>query len=154
MLLAADGDVDGQLDGGFEAVGVGTSGAGKLKCGAVVDGGAHDGKPQGDIDGAAEARVLEYRQALVVIHREHGVGLCEPRRNEGGVGRERALKLKAFPAQNVQHGREGVDFLASEITVLAGMRVETEHEYVWRGNTKVLNQAGMEDLQCVSEALW
>ena len=37
---------------------------------AVIDRGAHDRQAERDVDGVAEARVLEHRQALVVVHRE------------------------------------------------------------------------------------
>ena len=43
---------------------------------AVIDRRAHDRQAERDVDRAAEARVLDHRQTLVVIHREHRVALA------------------------------------------------------------------------------
>src|SRR5262245_49031139 len=68
---------DGEVDGGGEAAGVGAVGAGEIERGAVIDGGAQDRQAERHVDRAIEAGVLDHGQALVVIHREHGVALCQ-----------------------------------------------------------------------------
>ena len=55
------------------------SGPGQVQGRAVIHGGADDGQAQGDVDRLPEAQVLEHRQALVVIHGEHAVGLRQVR---------------------------------------------------------------------------
>ena len=59
--------------------------AGEVERGAVVDRGAHDRQAERHVDGVAEARVLQHRQALVVIHREHGVAVRELRAGRKAV---------------------------------------------------------------------
>jgi hypothetical protein len=63
---------------------------GQVERGAVVDRGADQGQAQRDVDAAPEGGVLEHRQALVVVHRQHAVGVLQVFRLEQGVGRIRA----------------------------------------------------------------
>src|SRR5689334_2340989 len=65
--------LDGELHRLDQTARIGFAGAGEVERGAVVDRGAHEGKPQRDVDAAAERGVLEDRQTLVVVHGEHGV---------------------------------------------------------------------------------
>ena len=51
--------------------------AGEVERRAVVDRGADDGQPERDVHRMAEGGVLEHRQPLVVVHRQHGVGAGE-----------------------------------------------------------------------------
>ena len=62
-----------RLHGGGEAARIGAAGAGEIERRAVIDRGAHERQAERDVDRRAEAGVLEHRQALVVVHREHGV---------------------------------------------------------------------------------
>ena len=43
----------------------------------MVDGSADKGQAEGDIHAFAEPAVFEYRQPLVVIHGEDGIGIFE-----------------------------------------------------------------------------
>src|SRR5688572_2678220 len=67
-------ELDGKLHRFDQAAGVGAAGARDVERGAVVDRGAHERQAEGHVDALAERRVLEHRQALVVVHREHRVG--------------------------------------------------------------------------------
>ena len=51
---------------------------------------ANDGQAQGDIHRLAEARKLEYRQSLVVIHRKHGIVRIKDGRYKRRIGGQRA----------------------------------------------------------------
>src|SRR5260221_4780912 len=69
-------ELDGKLERFLEAAGIGAPGAGKVERRAVIDRGADEGQAERDVDAAAEARVLQHRQPLVVIHRQHAVDLA------------------------------------------------------------------------------
>ncbi len=49
----------------------------------------------------SEARVLEDRKPLVVVHREHGI-LVPGSRCKGGIGRQWAAQVQALVAQALQ----------------------------------------------------
>ena len=78
------------------------AGAGERQRGAVIDRSAHDGQAERHVHGVAEAGVLDHRQALVVEHREHCIGLLQHVRREGGVGGRGADQLHASLAQCVR----------------------------------------------------
>src|SRR5437868_3203590 len=88
-------EVAGKLERLGEARRVGATRAGKIERGAVVDGGADEWQAERDVHATAEARVLEHRQALVVVHRQHRVGLLHALGNEERVGRDRSLGVDA-----------------------------------------------------------
>ena len=69
-----------EFDRREQAAGIGAPGRGQVERRAVVHRGARKWQAQRDIDRMAEARVLDHRQSLVVIHREHGIGLVRARR--------------------------------------------------------------------------
>jgi hypothetical protein len=71
---------------------------------------------------------LSTGKALVVIHREHRVGIVEQARHEQRVGRQRAVESHAFGAQRIEHRRDDVDFLAPHVPAFAGVRVEPRHQ--------------------------
>src|SRR5688572_21787550 len=81
-LLRGRCELDGKLHRLDQASGVGLAAAGEVERGAVVDRGAHERQAERDIDAAAEARVLQHRQSLVVVHGEHRVGAFQPLRHE------------------------------------------------------------------------
>src|ERR1039458_8404601 len=62
---------DGHAHGGLHVAAVGTTLAGDVECGAVVDGGADDGDAERDVDGALEVDELHRDVALVVRSEEH-----------------------------------------------------------------------------------
>src|SRR2546422_8083894 len=88
-LLRGRCEVDGKLHRFGEAAGVGAPGAGKIERRAVVDGSSDERQAEGDVHAAAEARVLQHRQSLVVIHGEHAIGLAQPLGHEQRVGGDR-----------------------------------------------------------------
>ena len=61
----------------------------------MVDRSAHERQAERDVDAAAEARVLQYRQPLVVVHGERAVGGLEPLGHEQRIGRDRAARRDA-----------------------------------------------------------
>src|SRR5882672_1125529 len=62
-------EIDRKLQCRAQAAGVGQAAAGQVERGAVIDRSAHNRQSERDIDAAAESGALEWRQALVVIHR-------------------------------------------------------------------------------------
>ena len=77
------------------------SGAGNIEGRAVIDGGANDGQAERDVDRVAKARVLEHRQALVVVHREHCILVTRGRR-ERRVRRHRPTQPEPFGAKFIE----------------------------------------------------
>ena len=53
------------------------------------------GKPERDVDAFAERGVFQDRQALIVEHREHAVGVFEITRLEQRIGRIRTGSVDA-----------------------------------------------------------
>src|SRR5204863_6609191 len=70
-LLRGRCELDGKLHRLDQAARVGAPGAGEVERGAVVDRGAHERQPERDVYALPEARVLQHRQPLVVVHRQH-----------------------------------------------------------------------------------
>src|SRR5258708_17240769 len=58
-----------------KAARVGFSAAGDIQRGAVIGRGAHERQAERDVHAAPEARVLEDRPSLVLVHREKAVRL-------------------------------------------------------------------------------
>src|SRR4051812_34523770 len=80
-------ELDGKLERLNQAAGIGLAGAGQVERRAVVDRRAHERQAERDVDAAAEARVLQHRQSLVVVHGERAVGSLEALGYEKRVGR-------------------------------------------------------------------
>src|SRR3954462_6170667 len=72
-LLRGRCKLDGELHRLDQAARGGLAGAGEGEGGAVVDRGANERKAKGHVHAAAERGVLEHREALVVVHRQHCV---------------------------------------------------------------------------------
>ena len=62
----------------------------------MIDGGTDKGQAEGDIHAFAETGIFEYRQPLVVIHGEDGIGIFKQEGLEHGIGRIRAARVYAF----------------------------------------------------------
>ena len=80
--------------------GLGSAGAGERKGRAVVRRGAHEGKPERDVDAGVESERLDRDQRLVVIHRHgHVVALARlgVEQRIGGVGARSRRGLGAAP---------------------------------------------------------
>ena len=74
----------------------------------------------------AEARVLEHRQPLVVVHRDDAIEIARLRRNEDRVGRQRSGDVQPFGAQRRKDRSDDVDFLAAEVAAFAGVAAVLE----------------------------
>ncbi len=89
-----------------------------------------------------EVAVLEHRQALVVVHRQHrieaGAACCGRNAVSAGSGptRSHAVVAQAFaaPGSMMSH------FLVAQMAVLARMRVQAEHGDARRGDAEVVAQ--------------
>src|SRR5438477_5321754 len=121
-------EVDGKLERLGQAARVGAPGAGEIERRAVVDRRADERQPEGEVHAAAEARVLQHRQPLVVIHGEHGIGLTHALGHEQGVGGNRTLGIDAAGARRGDRGRNDLHVLAAQVTRLPAMRIEPRDE--------------------------
>ena len=118
----------------------------------MVDRGADPRQPERDVDRMAEACVLEHRQALVVVHREHRVVAREARGHECGVRRERPFDVVTGGAQLCDRGRDLVDFLAPEVAAFTRMRVESEHRHARSRDAESADEFGKEDREAARDA--
>ena len=83
------GELARELDRGEQAVGASASRARESQRGAVIHGRTDDRQAERHVDDLAERERLERGQPLIVIHREHEVGVRERVRRERRVGRHR-----------------------------------------------------------------
>src|SRR5258708_9942002 len=120
-LLRGRCELDGKLERFLEAAGIGAAGAGKVERRAVIDRGADEGQAERDVDAAAEARVLQHRQPLVVIHRQHAVGLAQALGHEQRIRGDRPLGVDARAGGARDGRRDHLDVLAPEAARLAAM---------------------------------
>ncbi|OAX65640.1 hypothetical protein A6R71_07360 [Xanthomonas translucens pv. arrhenatheri] len=144
---AARGQLRALRDRGEQAGRVGAAAPGQFQRGAVIDRHARVGQAQGQVHRLLEAAVLEHRQSLVVVHRQHRIDAGQFLRQERGVGRQRAEQAHAFAAQGVEDRHHHLDFLAAQMPVLAGMRIQPEHRDDRRGDAEVAAQRGVDDAQ-------
>jgi hypothetical protein len=116
-----------RIVGGEQAARIGHAATGQIERGAVIDRGADVGQAERDVHGVAEGRVLEHRQSLVVIHREHGVGIARVRAAGTAVSAGSGpSQPHALRAQRIEHRRDDIDLLAPEMPAFAGVRVEPQ----------------------------
>ncbi|MNI90887.1 hypothetical protein D3C73_1484700 [compost metagenome] len=83
----------------MQAAGVDLAAAGQVQGGAVVDRCADDRQAEGHVDCRAEAFVLQHRQALVVVHRQHRIAVLQIFGGKQSVGGQGAAKVHALAAQ-------------------------------------------------------
>ena len=119
----------------------------------MVDRRTDDRQAQGHVDCSAEAFVLEYRQALVVVHRQHRVAVLQIFGGKQGIGRQRPAQVHAFGAQAGQGRLDDVDFLAAQVAALARVRVKATHQYARVGNAELVAHVGMQDTGYTFDAL-
>jgi hypothetical protein len=111
---------------------------------ASRDGGADDGQPQRHVDAGAEARVLEHRQALVVVHGEDAIAILQPPWMKQGIGRQRPGEGKAFGAKLFEHRVDRVGFFAAQETGLARVRVQARHQDARPWNREARREIGVQ----------
>nr|GEU28139.1 2-octaprenyl-6-methoxyphenol hydroxylase, putative [Tanacetum cinerariifolium] len=142
------GHADGSADRRVHAAAVGQAEplAGQVERGAVVDRGADQGQAQGDVDAVAERGEFQHRQALVVVHGQHAVGVHQVLGLEQGVGRIRTGNIDAARARRVQRRRDGVDFLAAQVAALARMRVQAAHQDARRCQAELGLEVAVDDV--------
>ena len=108
------------------------------------------GQAQSQVHRLLEAGILQHRQALVVVHRQHGrsrPAWPAGRRCRPAAGRPGPCPPRAGAAA----GDDQVQFLASQMAVFAGMRVQPEHRDARRRQAE-LAQRGMHRTQGVFQA--
>ena len=100
----------------------------EVERGAVIDRRARKRQAERHVDAVAEARRLEHRQSLVVIHRDDRVVAARVLGDEHRVGGQRAGDASNRCRARVgDRRRDDVDLLAPEMAALAGVRIEAAH---------------------------
>ena len=94
-----------------------------------------------------EIGVLEYRQALVVVHRQHRVEALQLVWQERGIGWQRANQTQPFAAQVVQGGNDDVQFFPAQMTVFASVRIQTQYGDGGHSKSKLGAQCRIYDTQ-------
>ena len=96
-------DVDGQRQRGPQAAGIRLAASRQAQRCSVIDAGAQNRQPQGDIHAIAEARVLDHRQALIMVHRDDDVGALQESRGKCRIRGHRPLDVQALRLQFENH---------------------------------------------------
>ncbi|MNS97900.1 hypothetical protein D3C72_1322490 [compost metagenome] len=130
---------------------LGLASTGQVQRGAVVYRGADEGQPQRDVHAVAEGAVFQRRQPLVMVHRQHAVGIAQVARLEQRVGRERAARIDAGILGLRQRGHDHVDLFAAHVPAFAGMGVQARDQDARARDAKVAAQVGIDDGQCLQQ---
>ena len=113
----------------------------------MIDRGAHERQPKRDVHAAAEGRVLQDRQALVVIHGEHRIGVFQPLGHKQRIGRYRAARFDARRAGGADRRRDHIGVLMAEVARLTAMGIEAGDQDARAGDAKAPAQVGVEHAQ-------
>src|SRR5581483_1628165 len=98
---------------------------GDIEGGPVINRGANEWQPDGDVDGLAEGETLDGDQSLVVIAGDDDVELAARRAQENGVAGEGAADVDVIIQPAGFDGRDHLrGLLKSEQPALAAVRVE------------------------------
>ena len=114
-----------------------TTGTCKIEGRPVVNRGSNDWQSQRDINGMSKPTVFEHGQALIVIHGDNSIDALQRLSGKSRVGGQWALNKMAAALEIFDNGRNDVNFLPTEITGLASMRVQTTDADARLGNAKV-----------------
>ena len=121
--------------------------AGKVQRRAMIDRGANYRQSQRDVHAAPEACMLQHRQTLIVVHRQHRVALRQAMRREQRIRRQRFAHIHALRTQFIQYGDHNVELFASQIAALTRMRIKPRHQNARTGNAKTALQIMLHDGQ-------
>src|SRR6266850_6090971 len=144
-------ELDGKLERLREARAVCAARAGEVERGAVVDRGADEGQAERDVHAAAEARVLQHRQPLVVIHGEHRIGLPQALGDEQRVGRNGSLRVDAGAHGRGNRRRDHLHVLTSEMARFAAVRIEPGDENARPRDAEATPEIRIKDAQRADE---
>src|SRR3546814_8602951 len=75
------------------------------------------------------------------------VGIVQVFRREQRVGGQGADRVDAGRARSAQCGLDDVDFLAAEMSGLAGMGIEAADQDAWPRDTEAATQVGVKNFQ-------
>ena len=92
------------LDRRSQATRIGLASCRQIESRAVVNRGADNGQPQRDINCIMKSQRLEYRQTLVMVHRQIRVGLRPQTRDKRAVGGYRSKDIQPFTAEHLANG--------------------------------------------------
>src|SRR5919198_4509967 len=85
-LLRGRCELNRKLERLAQAAGIGAAAAGDVERRAMVHGGAHERQAERYVHPTTEGCVLQHRQALVVVHGEHRIGVFQPLGHEERIG--------------------------------------------------------------------
>lgn len=146
-------EIDGERDGGGEATGIGAARSGQFQRRSVIDRGTQHRKTECHVHRVTEACVLECRQTLIVIHREHCIAACEFTRYERGIRRQRTERIDAGRTSRCDGGCDHCSVFGAEVSIFPGVRVESEHGDAWRRNAEFGLQIGVQHREDAADAV-
>src|SRR5690606_6868524 len=135
-----------------QAARFGAAAARDVERGAVIDRGADPGQAERDVHRVAETGVFQYRQALVVVHREDCIELRGMGGHERGIGRQRTDRVDARGLQFRDGRNDRVDFLATEMAALARVRIEAEYRDARAFDAEARVQVAFDDTHVADDA--
>ena len=110
-----------------QAAGVSSALAGNIQRGTVIHRSANKGQAQSDIYRTAKAEMLEYRQALVMVHGDHRIALLQSRRIEGSVCGNWPVSQDAIGTATFDSRQDDGIIFRSKVSAFSSVRVEAEH---------------------------
>jgi hypothetical protein len=119
----APDQLDGERERGLHAAGIGDPATGDVERRPVVGRRADERQPERDVHRAMDVGLLDGDQALVVVHRDHGVAARTERR-EQGVGRNRPECVDSRAAGARDRRGDDALLLVAIDSAVAGVRVE------------------------------
>src|SRR3954471_2835646 len=153
-LLRGTCELDGKLDRLDQAAGVGPALAGDVERRAVVDGSAHERQAKCDVHPATEARILEHRQPLVVVHGEHAIRAAQAFRHEQRVRRDGPGRGDAGRYRLLDRGPDYVEIFGTEVPGFAAVRIQPGHKDARRLDPESVSQVAIEHLQCLQQQIF
>ena len=119
-----------------QAAAIGLPGSGQIECRTVIHRGADNRQAKRNVDALTESGIFQDRQTLVVKHRQHTICVFQIARLEQRIGRLGAARFDTFRSRLFERRADDIDFLASEITIFARMRIESGYQYARRIHTE------------------
>ena len=119
----------------------------------MVGRGSDERQTGGEIHTVVKGQSLESGESLVVIHGEHTIKVTIHSRTKETVCSKGSHAGDAAVCHLLNDRANDFLFLASEHTVVAGMRVESEHRNARIGKSEISSKRLMEEAQLEFEVL-
>ena len=114
----------------------------------MVDRRAQQRQAERHVHCLAEGRVLQRRQALVVVHREHDVRIGQLPRREYRVGRPGPGRGDPGALRPFDRRPDHFDLLATQVSAFAGVRIQAADRDPRCVDPPEATQVAVEDREC------